>query len=210
MLKECYLGQGALYVIEHQHMVMQSGAMVANGPKFELHMWNKRPTTTANVETFYKTTNNGKLLKPLEQEHALVFAISRDLVDATSLAEVKSNKFPDVKFKSNTGKIVVVNGHHRMQVLAKVNEKFLEVKRSCQKIVLNSNKGKGRVDVVSNTRSDLADAEMHLWENGKWGVILLDLGKCHVQYLKVFYLLLNLADQIMASKEVEKIKLYFV
>jgi hypothetical protein len=177
MLEKCYLGQGALYVVEEQHMVMQDGAMIANGPKFELHKWNKRPTLAANVESFYQTTNNGRLLTPMEQEHALVFAVSRDLVDPSTLAKVKTNHFPDVKFKSGPGNIVVVNGHHRMQVLAKVNEKLLQVKESCLHIVSQSNKGKGRADVVSNTRSDLANAEKSLWENGRWGVILLDLGK---------------------------------
>jgi hypothetical protein len=37
MLDKCYLGQEALYVAEEQHMVMHGGAIIANGPKFELH-----------------------------------------------------------------------------------------------------------------------------------------------------------------------------
>jgi hypothetical protein len=73
------------------------------------------------------------LLTPIEQEHALVFAVSWDLVDLSTLAKVKINHFPDVKFKSGPGNIVVVNGH---QVLAKVNEKLLQVKEPYLHIVL--------------------------------------------------------------------------
>jgi hypothetical protein len=71
----------------------------------------------------------------------------------------------------------VVNGHHHIQVLEKVNEKLLQVKESCLHIVSQSNKGKERADVVSNTQSDLANAGKSSWENGKWGVILLDLSR---------------------------------
>ena len=177
MLEKCYLGQGALYVVEEQHMVMHDGAMVANGPKFELHKWNKWPTLAANVESFYQTTSHGRFMTPMEQEHALVFAVSQNIVDPSTLAKVKSNQFPDIKFRSGTGSIVVVNGHHCIQVLAKVNEKLLQVKESCLKIVLESNKRTKRADVASEMQSDLAKAEQDLWENGRWGVILLDLGR---------------------------------
>jgi hypothetical protein len=43
-------------------------------------------------------------------------------MDLSTLAKVKTNYFPDVKFKSGSENIVVVNGHHRMQVLTKINE----------------------------------------------------------------------------------------
>jgi dsDNA-specific endonuclease/ATPase MutS2 len=51
MLDKCYLRQEALYVVEEQHMVMHGRAIIANGPKFELHKWNKRPTLAVNVES---------------------------------------------------------------------------------------------------------------------------------------------------------------
>jgi hypothetical protein len=148
-LPEFYLGQGAVYVIEDQNMILQKDALVPNGPKFAFHQWNMRPTLESNVESFYKITDNGKQLAPMLQEHALIFAISPELVDVDSLAKYQTGKFPPVKFKSQEGKIEVVAGHHRIKVLIKSNMEMLNVKECCMRVLNNVNKGKTNVKIYN-------------------------------------------------------------
>jgi hypothetical protein len=80
----------------------------SKGPKFALHQWNMRPTLDSNVYSFIKMTDNGELLDPMLQKHALIFAVSSSLVDISSLAKCQSGKFPTVKFKSEEGKLEIV------------------------------------------------------------------------------------------------------
>lgn len=186
ILPEFYLGQGAVYVIEEQHMVVQHDALVENGPSFTLHPWNARPTRQSNIDAFYKDTNDGKLLDPFNQVHAMVFAVSRSLVDPAALGKVKSGRFPDVVFKSNKGTIEVVAGHHRMKVLAKSNEELLKYKIKCEDIVNTANQAQASsASSMELARSGLADISQKLWLNGRWGVIFLDLGKLSLKGLNI-------------------------
>ena len=171
-----YLGQGAVYVIEQQHMKIHNDILVPNGPKFTLHAWNACPTMAANVDNFYKATNDGKLLQPMVQEHALFFAVSRDLIDHESLAKAYSNNFPTVKFKSMEGTILVAGGHHRMKVLAKSNQELLQLKEKCSEVINNANQIRRKPTVIATARDELVNVSQTLWDNGKWGVIFLDLG----------------------------------
>ena len=166
-LPEYYLGQGALYVIEDQHMILHNDALVANGPEFELHKWNTRPTLQANVDAFYKTTNDGKLLEPLKQNHALYLAISPSLVDITTLGKVHSGQFPDVKFRSNEGKIEVVAGHHRMRVLGKRNEEVLRYRWNCEDVIANANKVRMPEEETAMASRKLVETSKELLANGR-------------------------------------------
>jgi hypothetical protein len=186
-LPEFYLGQGAVYVIEEQNMLLQNDALIPNGPEFVRHKWNMRPTLQSNIDGFFKMTDNGKLLTPLLQEHALFFAVSPGLVDTNALAKYQSGKFPSVKFTSSEGTLEVVAGHHRMMVLAKSNNELLKLKESHLQILRRSNKGKTSAKIIEDSQKDLVTVSKQLCNNGRWGVVFLDYGK-----LGVFWIFINL------------------
>lgn len=175
-LPEFYLGQGAVYVLENRNMIFKNQMLVPNGPGFTTHAWNTRQTSPSKVETFYKLTNNGKLLEPMQQEHALYFAVSPSLVNRGCLKPVHSGEFPAVEFNSDVGTVLVAGGHHRIAVLEKTNSDSLQLKTQWSKIIDKPNKKDSSSELIAEARRELEQVHQNLWARGRWGVIFLNLG----------------------------------
>ena len=136
-----------------------------------LHQWNMWPTLQSNINSFFKMMDNEKMLNPMHQEHALLFAVSPGLVDVNSLAKYQSGEFPFVKFMSNEIKLEVVAGHHCMMVLAKSNQELLKVKEDCLWILMKVNKNKMNAQIIEESQKELVTISNQLWSRRRWGVI---------------------------------------
>ena len=179
------LGQGSLYVLEDGNKAKINDELVDNGPKYQKRLWNTRKLDANAVKELLKTTADGATIYPEFQEFALTIAITKSLLDETTLAAHESGQFPRIVLANNKdGEILIVNGHHRIEAYQTVHEKLLTRLAAYRKNLRDLEVASDRDNnYTTQARSVCTDVEETLWKQGQWGAVFLDKGifLCNIQ-----------------------------
>jgi hypothetical protein len=203
------IGQGSLYVLEDRNKVKTDNKIVTNGPEYIKRLWNTREIQPNAVKELLDNTAGGTLIYSEFQQYALTIAITKSLLNGTTLAEHESGKFPRVVLANDTdGDVLIVNGHHRIEADKKVHENLLH-RLTGYKKNLHGYEVPGDYDnnILTQSREQVAELEEALWELGQWGAVFLDKGR----FFAISRKLLNneSSDAILADPRKEEIKAYF-
>lgn len=200
------IGQGKLYVLEKRNKISKDGSIVFNGPAFTERSWNSRPLKQSSVQELAQI--NGGRIYPTIQEYAIVVAISESLLEESELAAYNSHEFPNISFKDTPGEIHIVNGHHRIEALILKHKQLLEQYHRYQKLLKGVKVASDHdSQEIIDGRENLKRIEDTLLDDGGWGAIILNYGKCYLLFIESINN--RKLDAIMRSNQQAEIKAYW-
>ena len=171
-------GQGSLYILKNCNKEKKDGKIINNGPIYTEHQWNPRPLNPTAIQHLMSATDGGNLIFSQFQQHALTVGVTMDLLEGVTLAKYQSNKFPSVVLANDTdGKLLIINGHHRIAMDKKVHANLLEQYAKYKKTLVGFEVTSDYdTSATIEAREMVAKIELTLWEVGQWGVVFVDKG----------------------------------